>query len=42
MNSPVIFGPDNRYLLGASTLQNFNLVADTSNHRLIPTPEITI
>ena len=42
MNSPVIFGPEDRYLLGASTLQNFNLVADTTNHRLIPTPEITI
>ena len=42
MSSPVLFGPEDRYLLGASTLQNFDLVADTTNHRLIPTPEITL
>ena len=42
MSSPVIFGPEDRYLLGASTLQIFDLVADTTNHRLIPTPEITL
>ena len=42
MYSPVIFGPEDRCLLGESTLQNFDLVADTTNHRLIPTPEITL
>ena len=42
MHGPVLFGPDNRYLLGASTLQIFDLVADTTNHRIIPTPEITL
>ena len=42
LHSPVIFGPEGRYLLGASTLQIFDLAADTTHHRLIPTPEITI
>ena len=40
--SPVVFGKENRYLLGATTLQTLRLVADTSSHRLIPTPELTI
>ena len=39
---PVVFGPEDQYLLGATTLQNFNLVADTNHHRLIPTPRLTI
>ena len=34
--SPVVFGADNRYLLGATTLQTLRLIADTSNHRLVP------
>ena len=33
---PVIFGPDNNYLLGASTLEIFNLVVDPSGERLAP------
>ena len=28
--SPVIFGPEGRYLLGATSLQTFALIADTS------------
>ena len=38
----VIFGPEGRYLLGATTLQNFELIAETTRHRLIPSPELTI
>lgn len=33
---PVIFGPDGNYLLGASTLEVFNLMADPSDQRLVP------
>jgi predicted aspartyl protease len=40
--SPVVFGEDERYLLGATTLQVLDLIADTSNHKLIPAPELTI
>ncbi len=40
--SPVVFGPEDRYLLGATSLQNFDLIADTTNHRLIPAPEKTL
>lgn len=36
--SPVVFGADSRYLLGATTLQALGLIADTTNHRLIPAP----
>ena len=35
----VVFGADNQYLLGATTLQAFELIADTTNHRLIPAPK---
>ena len=38
----VVFGPDGRQLLGAASLQMFGLVADTTNHRLIPAPELTL
>ena len=38
--SPVIFGPEDVYLLGAVSLQSFGLIADTTNHRLIPSPEL--
>ncbi len=38
--SPVIFGPDDVYLLGAVSLQSFGLIADTTHHRLIPSPEM--
>ncbi len=40
--SRVVFGSDNQYLLGATTLQVFGLIADTTNHRLIPAPRLTI
>ena len=33
---PVIFGPEGNYLLGASTLESFNLVVDPSGERLAP------
>ena len=39
---PVIFGPEDRYLLGATTLQNFDLIANTTHHRLVPAPELTL
>ena len=34
--TPVVFGDDGVFLLGAVTLQNFGLVADTNEHRLVP------
>ena len=33
---PVVFGPDNRYLIGASTLEIFNLTVDAAGERLLP------
>ena len=38
--SPVIFGPDGVHFLGAVSLQSFGLIADTTHHRLIPSPEM--
>ncbi len=35
-STPVIFGE--KCLLGASTLQMFRLIPDTTNHRLVPAP----
>ena len=40
--SPVVFGDSDKCLLGATTLQILGLIADTTNHRLIPTPELTL
>ena len=40
--SPVIFGPEDLYLLGATSLQTFGLIADTTNHHLIPAPRLTL
>ena len=40
--SPVVFGPDDQFLLGAVTLQIFGLIADTTHHKLIPAPELTL
>ena len=39
---PVIFGPEGRYLLGATTLENFDLMVDltTPNPRLVPVAEL--
>ena len=39
MNSPVVFGGDDVCLLGATTLEVFDLIADTTNLRLIEAPE---
>ena len=33
---PVIFGPDDNYLLGASALEAYNLLVDPTGERLIP------
>ena len=33
---PVIFGPENQYLLGATTLEIFNLVVDPRGGQLLP------
>ena len=38
--TPVIFGPDNVYLLGAVSLESFGLIADTTRQRLIPSPRL--
>jgi clan AA aspartic protease len=36
MVCPVIFGPDERYLLGVSTLEIFSLTVDPVNQELVP------
>ena len=33
---PVIFGPDNNHLLGATALEIFNLLVDPQGERLVP------
>lgn len=40
--SRVVFGKDGQYLLGATTLQMLGLIADTSDHQLIPAPKFLI
>ena len=35
---PVIFGPDEQFLLGATTLQIFNLMVDPAEERLVTKP----
>ena len=40
--SPVVFGTEGQYLLGATTLQALGLIADTSEHTLIPAPRLLI
>ena len=40
--SVAIFGPDDRALLGAVSLQEFGLIADTTHHELIPAPELPL
>jgi predicted aspartyl protease len=42
MPCPVIFGPEDQYLLGATSLQAFNLIPDTTNHRLVAMRKLTI
>ncbi len=38
----VVFGDEGQYLLGATTLQVFGLIPDTSNERLIHAPQLLI
>ena len=38
--TPVIFGPDDVYLLGAVTLENLGMIADTTRHKLVPSQEL--
>jgi clan AA aspartic protease len=38
--TPVVFGPDGVYLLGAVSLESLGLIADTTHRRLIPAPEL--
>jgi len=38
--SPVAFGPDDVFLLGAVTLEELALIADTTNRRLVPAEEV--
>ncbi len=33
---PVIFGPEEKYLLGATTLEIFDLAVEPSNQKLVP------
>ncbi len=40
MPCPVIFGPEDEYLLGATTLESFNLIPDTSHLSLVPAPRM--
>ena len=42
MPCPVIFGREGRYLLGATTLENFDLAVDPVNLKLTPVAELTI
>ena len=38
----VVFGEKGQYLLGATTLQVFGLIADTTNHELTPAPKLPL
>ncbi len=38
--SPVVFGNEGVYLLGAVSLEAFGLIADTTNRELIPAPTL--
>ena len=38
----VVFGEEDQYLLGATTLQVLGLIPDTRRHRLIHTPKLLI
>lgn len=39
---PVIFGPENEFLLGATTLEIFELVVDPLGERLVPADRLTL
>lgn len=38
--TPVVFGSDGVYVLGAVSLESFGLIADTTHRKLIPSPEL--
>ena len=38
--TPVIFGPEDVYLLGAVTLESLGVIADTTRHKLVPSQEL--
>lgn len=40
--SPVIFGDEGTWLLGATSLQSLGLVADTTNHQLVESPKLLV
>lgn len=40
--SPVIFGDEGTWLLGATSLQVLGLVPDTTNHQLIESPKLLV
>ena len=40
--SKVVFGEEGQYLLGATTLQELALIADTGSHRLLHAPTLLI
>lgn len=40
--SRVVFGEEDQYLVGATTLQVLGLIPDTTNHKLIPAPRLPI
>ncbi len=40
--SRVVFGEEDQYLVGATTLQVLGLIPDTANHKLIPAPRLPI
>ena len=38
----VVFGEEDQYLLGATTLEVFGLIADTSRHELVPASKLPL
>ncbi|MCY3604003.1 MAG: aspartyl protease family protein [Chloroflexi bacterium] len=40
--APVILGDEGMYLFGATSLQNLDLVPDTTNHQLIAAPTLLV
>ena len=40
--SPVIFGDESTYLLGATSLQSLGLIPDTTNHQLVEAPKLLV
>ena len=40
--SPVIFGDEGTWLLGATSLQALGLIPDTTNHQLVESPKLLV